>query len=156
MRWRLVRPALGPILFAVGTADSLRRDPELHRTPNRYFGRESFRLDSDPLNRHPEPSSACEDHKENCSSWDLRAVWVDPGYLAEALMLTAAPAFFLGAAVISGLGRLGVNEVWAFFIVIPPLIVGWYYGVGMFLDRRKMRRLRTMRLEPSQHGRQQS
>ena len=155
MRWRLALPTLGLVLFATGTADSLRREPELHRFHNRYFWWESFRLDPDPLRRHPEPSSACEDRKKNCTSWDLRAAWVDPGWLAKALMVTAAPPFFLGAAVISGLGRLGVNEVWTFFIVVPPFIALWYYGVGLFLERSKMKKFRRTQLE-SQEDRSSS
>lgn len=131
---------MGLVLFAVGTVDSFRRDPELRKIQDRYFWWESFRLDSDPLNRHPKSYSECEEAREKCSSWDLRAVWVDPGWLAKTLMLTAFPAFFVGAAAISGLGRLGVNEVWTFFIVMPPLIAAWYCCVGWLLDRRRLRR----------------
>jgi hypothetical protein len=41
-------------------------------------------LDSNPLNRNArEPGPA--------SQWDIQSVWIDPGYLTKALMLSAGP-----------------------------------------------------------------
>ena len=41
-------------------------------------------------------------------------------------MLSALPAFVVGTAVVRG---LGVSEVWSFAIVMPLLILAWFYFV---------------------------
>jgi len=50
-------------------------------------------------------------------------------------MLSALPAFVVGRAVVSGLARLGVSEVWSFAILMPVLVVAWFYFVGWLIDR---------------------
>jgi hypothetical protein len=74
----------------------------------------------------------------NCANWDLREteVWVDAGWLTKAFMWVSIPAFVVGEAVVSVLGRVGVNEVWSFMIAMPPLLLVWYSFVGLMVDRR--------------------
>jgi hypothetical protein len=62
-------------------------------------------------------------------------ILVDPGYLAKSLVLTALPAFALGAVVVRGLAHIGVSEVWSFGAVMPLLIFAWFYFVGWLIDR---------------------
>jgi hypothetical protein len=69
-------------------------------------------------------------------------MWVDPGWLSNLLVLTAAPAFALSGLILWLLGRLGVSQVFSFFAFTPFLILAWYYLLGWLLDRRRERRLR--------------
>jgi len=50
-------------------------------------------------------------------------------------MLSALPAFVVGTAVVRALAHLGVSEVWSFMIVMPLLILAWFYFVGWLTDR---------------------
>jgi hypothetical protein len=50
-------------------------------------------------------------------------------------MLLALPAFVLGAISVSGLGRLGVNEVWSFILLMPLFVFAWFYFGGWLVDR---------------------
>jgi hypothetical protein len=56
------------------------------------------------------------------------------GLLARALILSAIPAFFLGQLIAAELGRLGVSEVLTFMVLMPLLIVGWFYFLGRLID----------------------
>jgi hypothetical protein len=114
---------------------------QFKRIPIGYFIWASFRLDADPLNRHPNVASPCEAGVGNCVGWDLRAVHIDPGRLVEAFVLLSLPAFVVVAVVVFGLGRLGLNEIWSFMFAAPLLLSFWYYFVGMLIDRRKNKRL---------------
>jgi hypothetical protein len=60
---------------------------------------------------------------------------VEPGWLIKYLELAALPAFFLGAAIVSVLGRLGINQIWSFLISMPLLIFAWFYFVSWLIDR---------------------
>jgi hypothetical protein len=62
-------------------------------------------------------------------------MWVNPGWLSKWLMLSAMPAFVVEAAILVGLSRLGINEIWGFIISMPLLISAWYYFVGWLIDR---------------------
>jgi hypothetical protein len=50
-------------------------------------------------------------------------------------MLSAFPAFVVGGLAVGGLGRLGISEFSTFMLLMPVLIVAWYYFVGWLLDR---------------------
>jgi hypothetical protein len=126
MRWRLALPFIGLILFAGVTYRSLR----IHRalgSPSRYFWWSSIRLDSDPLDKKP--------HSPVSTGWDLRNMWVDPGWVDQLLFVSALPAFAAGAIVVSGLGRLGISEVSSFMISVPLFIFAWYYFLGWLIQR---------------------
>jgi hypothetical protein len=70
---------------------------------------------------------------------DPLEVWVEPGWLARFLMLSALPAFLVGLGIVHGLSRVGVSQVSSFMISMPLLILAWFYFVGWLLDRRTRR-----------------
>jgi hypothetical protein len=137
MQWKYALPVVSLILFAGITHNSVRMNSQPHRIPKRYFWWASLRLDPDPLNRHPSAALPCESDRGNCASWDLRAIWVDPGWLAEGFMLLSIPAFAVVAVIVFGLGHLGVNEIWSFMVAMPPLLFAWYCFIGMMIDRTR-------------------
>jgi hypothetical protein len=47
------------------------------------------------------------------------------------LVLSAVPAFVVGAAIVRGLGQMGVSEITSFMISMPLLIVAWFYFIGL-------------------------
>jgi hypothetical protein len=56
-------------------------------------------------------------------------------------MLSALPAFALGAVCVRSLAVVGINEVWSFAVLMPLLIFAWFYLVGALIDRWIGRRL---------------
>jgi hypothetical protein len=52
------------------------------------------------------------------------------------------PAFVVGAAIVSGLARLGVSEVSTFILSIPVLIFAWFYFVCRLVDLWRYKRAR--------------
>ena len=50
-------------------------------------------------------------------------------------MLSAFPAFAISVLIVSGLGHLGINEIWSFLVSLPPLIFAWFYFVSWLVDR---------------------
>jgi hypothetical protein len=126
MRWRLVLPVIGLVLFAGVTYRSL----SIHRalgSPSRYFWWSSIRLDSDPLDKKPRSPVS--------TGWEFRYIWVDPGRVDKLLVASALPAFAAGAIVVSGLGRLGTSEVSSFMISVLLFIFAWYYFLGWLIYR---------------------
>jgi hypothetical protein len=85
VRWSLVLPASGLILFAALSCHSLGVNREVFKSrPSRYFWWSSIRLDSDPLSKHPMvPTTTCQDENKDCSTWDPVYIWVDPGLGGE-------------------------------------------------------------------------
>jgi hypothetical protein len=132
-RWRIVFPVFGLILFSTVSY----RSYETQRVPSKYFYWSRVRLDSDPANKDNRYARPCEDGKENCTNWDLTGAdrWVDPGLLDKILVFSALPAFVVGGLAVSGLGRLGVNQVSSFMFLMPILIAAWYYFIGRVFDR---------------------
>jgi hypothetical protein len=137
IRWSYILPLVSLLVFGGITRNSVRMNSQMRRIPDRYFSWASFRLDTDPLNRHAVAASPCGAYTEDCRSWDLRAIHIDPGWMAEAFMLLSLPVFALVAVIVFGLGRLGINEVWSFMIAMPPLLFVWYYFIGKLIDRRR-------------------
>jgi hypothetical protein len=134
LRCKLIFPLIGLTLFAGETLHSLRVDREIHNSPSRYFSWSSVRLDSNPLNKPVPLPNDCQGF-ENCSSWDLPNLWVNPGALAKFLMLSAFPAFIVCSLLVSGLGRLGISQIWIFMVCMPLLLFAWYYLLGWMIDR---------------------
>src|SRR5437879_5402436 len=125
MRWRIILPIAGLLLFAGETYESVRMN---HRWNSpRYFWWSFVRLDADPLNRHRPVVPSCREAAENCNSWDLPLVIVDPGGLAKLVVWSGLPAFAFGSVIVLSLGRLGINEIWSFMISMPLLLLSWYY-----------------------------
>ena len=141
IRWRVALPLFGLMLFAFGTYDSF-GPGRIHDNTGRYFRWSSFRLDSDPLNRRSRSATAvpCKDSTETCMATDPLEVYVDPGWLARCFILSALPAFLVGAGIVHSLSRLGVSEVTSFMISMPLLIFAWFYFVGWLLDRWREKR----------------
>src|SRR5689334_24714790 len=133
MRWKLVLPFLGLVAFVLVTIGSVCTDRVTPHNPHRYFWWSSIRLDTDPLNKHPH---ALVPLKE----WELRDMWIEPGWLPKWFMLSSFPAFVVGMETVHALGRLGVNEVWSFLTCMPFLIIAWYHFIGWLLDCWKSRR----------------
>jgi hypothetical protein len=140
MRWRPTLCLWGLILFGLLTYASIQGNREMrHGRHGRYFWWGSVRLDSDPLDRHPTLEPCTQRPGGDCS-WDTLYIWVEPGLLEKALVLSALPAFLLGRAVVFGLARLGVNELASFMFTMPVLTLVWFYGVGWLLDRWQHKR----------------
>jgi hypothetical protein len=140
MRWRLVLCLWGLSLFGLLTYDSMRVNSMRFNTGasgqqhhNRYFWWGSFRLDSDPLNKRPMAKPCVESSVENCD-FELY-IWVDPGWIERALILTALPAFFLAIVFVHGLAHLGISELLTFLFTMPLLTLAWFYTLGWLLDR---------------------
>ena len=104
----------------------------------------SIRLDSDPLNKRTSSlNPICNknpDGSVNCAVTEPMSICVYPGWLARTLFLTAFPAFLLGVAIVDGLGRVGVSQVWSFMLSMPLLISVWFHFMGWLLDRWLYRR----------------
>lgn len=141
MLWRLILPICGLLLFSGESYQSFRSARESHREHWRFFYWSSIRLDSAPLSSQPESvTRPCSNGAENCIEFDPEIIWVTPGPLTKLLEVSALPAFVVGAVVVVGLGRLGINEVISFMILMPLLICGWFYFLGWFIDRWRYKR----------------
>jgi hypothetical protein len=128
------------IFFGLLTYASIQGIGEMrHGRHGRYFWWGSVRLDSDPLDKHPKLEPCTQRTNGDCA-WEPLYIWVEPGLLENALVLSALPAVLLGRAVVFGLARLGVNELTTFMSTMPVLILAWFYGVGWLLDRWQHKR----------------
>jgi hypothetical protein len=143
LRWRLILPCLGLLLFAMGSYDAFHKNRE-HSNNHKYFWWSSLRLDRDPLNSHPEATTPCKDEDATCVQWEPGMMWVEPGWMAKLLVLSSAPALILGMLLVRVLGRGGIDEVSSFMVTMPMLLGAWYFLVGWFVDRWLYKR--TLRL----------
>ena len=69
IRWRLILPVIGLVLFAIVSYGSFKRNRETGLANNRYFWWSSVRLNSDPLNKHPRVPTPCKDTIGDCINW---------------------------------------------------------------------------------------
>lgn len=148
-RWQLILPSVGLLAFGAITYHSLRMDQLTNRGHSRYFYWSSLPLDSEPSKGRAPAAGPCNNSDPTCSEVDFTTMWVDPGWLSNLVVLTAAPAFALGGVLLWLLGKLGVSQVFSFFAFTPFLILAWYYLLGWLLDRRRERRLRKAQAAPS-------
>jgi hypothetical protein len=140
MRWRPILCFWGLILFGTLIYGSIRVNRDMrHNHYSRYFWWGAVRLDSDPLNRHSRVEP-CEWKQEGDCGWDPGYIWVTPGLIQRALVLSALPAFLAAIAVVRVLARLGISELVSFMFTMPVLILAWFYTVGWLLDRWRYRR----------------
>ncbi len=109
---------------------------EKQRAPSRYFYWSLIQLDSDPLSKRSQGATPCDEAKVNCVNWDLSVAdrWDRPELQERILVLSALPAFLVGAFAVDVLGRLGISQVSSFMFLMPVLIFAWYYVVGWLLD----------------------
>jgi hypothetical protein len=135
MRWRLVLPVVGLIVFTAISYHSYRVSPE-----GQFFLWSTLRLDSDPQNRNHQ--SPCVESKDPCVGWDPVVVdhWARPTLVERWFARFTLPAFFVGTFIVFGLGKLGINEVLSFFVLMPLLTLAWYYFVGWLIDRWRFKR----------------
>jgi len=144
LRWSVILPVIGLILFTAVTIRSARLNDHDASHPHKYFWWSSLRLDSDPLNRHPlpePPDQPCKDGTANCSEWKtLPDRWARPGLLDRALVISGFPAFLAGAAIVAICSKQGVDEVLAFMVSMPILLFGWYFLAGWLLEKVLYRR----------------
>jgi hypothetical protein len=131
LRWRLVLPAAGLLLFSVVTYQSAPG----YRSCYRYFWWSSTALDSDPLARkdwgHPRPQLGAE----HCDQWDPGSILVRQGRVSQVLTLSAFPAFLLGWFIVDDFSIWGISQLTSFMIVMPLLIGAWFYLVGWLIER---------------------
>jgi len=140
LRWSVVLPLAGLLLFTIVSYQSSRLNDELQRSPNRYYWWSSLRLDTDPLNRNPKPADRCRDDPDHCASWDVSNPRVPPGWLDKVLVVSAFPAFLAAFALVLAFGRQGTSEVLIFMVVMPTFLFGWYYFIGRMIERLLYRR----------------
>jgi len=141
---KLYLPALGLLLFALGTYKSVRFNRSQSVSSGKYFYWSSIRLDSDPINRHKVNSNACgvvASDQPLC--WEPSSIWVEPGWLSEVFILSALSAFLAARPIVHGFARLGVSEVTTFMISVPLLVFGWFYLLGWTAARLVWRRVRA-------------
>ena len=131
--WRIVLPVFGLILFSTVSYRSYERQC----APSRYFYWSLIQLDSDPLNKGSRGGTPCGEGKGNCVNWDLSIAdrWDAPELQVKILVLSALPAFLVGAFAVDVLGRLGISQVSSFMFLMPVLVFAWYYLVCWLLDR---------------------
>lgn len=145
LHWRWILSLFGLLLFLAETYDSVRFNQELRsRNPDRKdFWWATFRLKTGPLDKIPlQPS---KEEAPNCvQRWVIHDVIVDPGAISTTLLLSALPAFFFALRIVHAVGRLGVNEVYSFFIATPILVLTWYYFLGWLIDRWRSRRRKPL------------
>jgi hypothetical protein len=120
VRWRVVLPTVGLLLFAGLTYDSVRTNREVNNSAGRYFWWLTLRLDSEPGSS--QLSTSCNGANADCANWDAAYLWVDIGWLARTLIFSAFPAFLVGGTIVGGFRRLGVSEIISFMISMPLLI----------------------------------
>jgi hypothetical protein len=125
----------GLLYFAFGSYLSLRTNREHQEGANRYFWWSSIRLDTDPLNRHPQGATPCKDAKNDCVEWSPGFISVEPGLMAKVFVLSATPAFVVGTFAVRRFARFGISELSSFMVAMPLLIAAWFYVVGWLVDR---------------------
>jgi len=97
VRWQIILPIVGLILFSAESFHSLQLNRQLRTSPQKYY------------------------------YWAL---------------LSALPAFVLGALIVHALAHLGVRELLSFIVAMPFLVFGWFYFVGRLIDYRIAKRFR--------------
>ena len=142
-RWTLILPLCGLLCFAWGTYSSVRWNRAInpHR-PSQYFYWSTIRLDSDPLNKHPQLHAPrpCAEAIEDCVAWDPESILIHPGVMAQVFFASAIPAFALGMGIVRGLAQFGISEVASFMVTMPIAIISWFYFLGWATARLQQRR----------------
>jgi hypothetical protein len=136
MRWRLILPTIGLLLFAAEAYES-NRDWKIQPSPRRYFYWSSIRLDSDPMNRH-RPTRSGDRGDDNKEGWDLHEI-AEPRLIAISSILSGLPAFLASMLLTTALSRLGVSQVLTFMVSTAILLFTWYYFFWWLLDRWRRR-----------------
>ncbi len=96
-----------------------------------------------PLDRQPPNTHHKSDVTPGEPAWDAASVDYfapPPSALVRAFGFVALPAFLIGMAITGALGTYGVNEAATFLIVMPLLVVAWFYFLGWLIERRRRKR----------------
>jgi len=143
MRWRVILPICGLLLFAWISYHSFQNYYSLNHVQGRYFWWGALRLDTDQQRPKtpPQPIQPCDDH-QGCAQWEPEYAWISMSWQEKVLVLTGMPAFLVGGILFYVLGRAGINQVWTFMIATPVLLAGWYYLLGWLIDRAADRKRR--------------
>jgi hypothetical protein len=131
-RWSIILPVFGLLLFSAITFASIQRDRHFPSKTHFYWG--TVGLERLPQRLQPPP---CQ---EPCVGWDEASIIRHPGIFQTVLVLTSLPAFLVAVLPAQLLVSLGLSQVSAFFITVPPLVIVWYYLLGWLLDRRRWRK----------------
>lgn len=138
-RWKLILPTLGLVLFGAVSYRSYEseRSQQITHSPSKYFYWSLIRLHSDPLNKRDSSVAGCKGDEKTCVRWDLSVAdkWIEPALIDKVLILSALPAFFVGALAKTGLGNLGIRQISSFMVLMPLLIFAWFYFVSWLLER---------------------
>ena len=139
-RWSIILPVAGLALFTVVSYRSALVNRELQRSPNRYFWWSALLLDSDPLDQNPKPAALCQYEASHCANWEVPGKSGAPGWLDRVLVFSSLPAFLAGCAVVFAFGRMGIDEVLSFMVVMPMLLFTWFHLAGRLIDRLRHKR----------------
>jgi hypothetical protein len=144
IRFKLLLPIVGLMLFTTVTYQSVRFNREARRSARRYFYWSSIRLDSDPQSKHHREMipSPCIDGTTDCLEWNRGWNYIvkHPGLWAQILGWSALPASLVTALIVLGLAKLGLSEILSFMFFAPLLITTWYYLIGSLLDHWRRKR----------------
>lgn len=148
-RWSILLPVAGLALFTWVSYRSSLVNRELQRSPNRYFWWSSLLLDSDPLDRDPKPAALCQYDAAHCANWEVPGKSGGPGWADRVLVFSSLPAFLGGCALVFAFGRMGIDEVLTFMVVMPMLLFTWFHLAGRLIDHwwRKRRQARSAALK---------
>jgi hypothetical protein len=128
-RWRTVLPAVGLILFSWVSYNAWNANRHPRIVSSRYFWWASLRLDTDPANSR----GSKWDFSNDDGGWGHADVWIDPGWVARLLVLSALPVFLISAAAITGFGKIGISQLSSFLSLTPALIVGCTTSLAGYL-----------------------
>jgi hypothetical protein len=131
--WQIVLPTLGLLFFAMESYQSIQMNREAHTTRYKYWS--AIKLDTDPLERDEPKFVPCRDDATmDCSGFGPKVLWVEAGVFTKGLLVSALPAFLVGAGLVRGLAHFGVNQVITFALSMPVLIAAWFFLLGRFID----------------------
>jgi hypothetical protein len=139
----MILPVLGLVVFGLASYNFFRLNHESHMV--RYFYWSSIALDSNPRGTSHTHVASCSISTQEALCWEPTSIWVEPGWVTKALMISAFPAFIIGLYIVHTLTRVGsgISEVSSFMIIEPVLIFGWYYSVtlllGLAIKRRRVK-----------------
>jgi hypothetical protein len=143
LRWQWILPVTGLLLFFAQSYESNKHREQKGFYRDVYWS--TIRLSSHPAGTKSlsaaQNDDSCDNDGQNCVVWDPD-YHRRPGALARLLILCALPAFIVGLPIVSGLGRFGVNQIPVFFVLMPLCISAWFYLVGRFMDRRRLKKRR--------------
>jgi hypothetical protein len=146
-RWSMILPIIGLILFAAVSYRSMPLNEHEQEVPRKYYWWSSLRLDSDPLNHNPDLAAPCANEKQNCSNGEFPNMKIGPLWLDRFLIISALPAFLVGAVIVVVLSKLGLDEVRTFMVSMPILLFAWYYFAGWLIEWWSARRRQAKGIE---------